>query len=299
MLALQRQADGQADVDGVVAEAERRLQLGQQPDGRAMGRLGVLGQEGHAQHVGGQARQRPAGMQDVQSGADLAQKVGGQAKADRAPDMGEAVHAQGRDHQPALARPGHGRDHLLQRAAVGQVGFLVVHGQVGDLGLAGADLAGHGVEAGGQPADLVLGADGHLGALAPLQPVGGLFQRGDRPGDAARQGPAAGQQDQEAQDARSAGGLQQHPIGRQGQGHGIAQHQGRRRARAQGLQGGDQGDRRASHGRQPAGADIAAGQLQVDKSAEPRRIDPGPVAPRETPASRPHLIDHRRLQRDR
>ena len=47
-------------------------------------------------------------------------------------------------------------DHALQRQAVGQARVAVVQGQVGDPPLAVADLGGHGVEAAGQAADLVL-----------------------------------------------------------------------------------------------------------------------------------------------
>ncbi len=170
---------------------------------------------------------------------------------------------------------------------------------MGDLAFAGADFAGHGVEAGGQAADLVAGGDVDLGALAALQPAHGLGQGGDRPRDAARQGPAADHQDQEAQKAHPAGGLQQHLVGLQRQRHGVAQHQGGGDAGAQGLQRRHQGDGRAADRRQLAGPVLAARQLEVHEPTQAHRIQPGAISAREAPDPGPLLVDHRRPQRDR
>ena len=83
----------------------------------------------------------------------------------------------------------------------GSAGQRIVEGEMGDAVLAIDDLVRHRVEAFGEAADLVVARHGHLGEVARAERACRAIERGDRPGDPARQPYAAEQHEQQAEQA--------------------------------------------------------------------------------------------------
>ena len=202
--------------------------------------------------------------------------------------MGEAVHPQ-RQHRQLVTPSDRHRRHRLHRAvqgqAVGQIGFGVVHGQMGDAPLALADLRGHGVEAFRQPSELVAAGQLHRGVLAPAQPLGRLIQGRDRARHAAGQHPAAGHHQGDAHGAGQDDHRQHRRIGRHGPRHRIAEHQRRRRLAAQRLERLDQGQ------------GVAGRAAEIPRLRRPRRqggVDQGGEALGQSPGDRARRARRRR-----
>ena len=174
--------------------------------------------------------------------------------ADRVAHVAETVEAQRTDIDLTGRQFGQRPYQLLQRLTVGQPGFAVVQGLVGDLAFALADLCGHGVEAGGKPTDLVGTLDIDLRVLASGQATGGFVEHRDRACYAACQGPASPAYHRKPADAQERHDQQQRSIGRKRQRQRITQHQHRP---ARTLDRGQRLDQR--HGK-------AALQIQVCRS---------------------------------
>ena len=163
--------------------------------------------------------------------------------------MREPVDAQGgHDDGAAVGKLDQRGDMTIQPLAVRQAAVRIVQGEVDDPPLALADLGRHGVEALGQARDLVVALNGHLGVFAALQPAGRLLQRRQRTGYAARQAPAADDQQDHAQHPGADDHRQQRLVGGHGAGDRILQHQNHGRVRGDGAQRLGQGDGRPFSG---------------------------------------------------
>ena len=106
----------------------------------------------------------------------------------------EAVEAE-QDH-PAVAVPSR---QTFQRQAVRKAALHVVQRHVREPRLTIPEVADHGVEAGGETAELVIGSDGDLHVFALLQLLHGPVEVGDGAGQAAGQDPRAGDHAREPQ----------------------------------------------------------------------------------------------------
>ena len=93
---------------------------------------------------------------------------------------------------------------LLEHGAVGQAGQHVVEGELGDALLALGDLAGHFVEAVGEPRQLVLAAHPDLDMLARGEAPGGFVEAGERLRDPRRRLPRRQPDQQQAEQGHEA-----------------------------------------------------------------------------------------------
>ncbi len=122
---------------------------------------------------------------------DIAQQAVPRGMAQGVVDQLEIVEIDIGDHHPVAVL--HPQQRLIElfeeELAVGQAGEVVMEPDMHDLALALLDRGDHHIEAGGEPADLVLGAGCQFDIAALGDQPGGLVELLQRPGDRARDAP--------------------------------------------------------------------------------------------------------------